>query len=191
MHGLSSRTSRFIRMDLRTGLKLRKQVCEVRRMLLSRRRRTFPQLSCSDSNWLGRTMWRAEVADLLRLTTISVPEVKIEDSPEKKIMRSRNITTHLRSNIFFIAMTGLIKRPGDCFVILDLIWSSVIWYQLHLKCGTEWILDGTVWYSLYLHLPDITATYCCRERTCYLDNIATIRFSPPAALSGRPPKLRQ
>ena len=66
-------------------------------------------------------MWRAEVADLLRLTTISVPEVKIEDSPEKKIMRSRNITTHLRSNIFFIAMTSLIKRPGDCFVILDLI----------------------------------------------------------------------
>ena len=57
-------------------------------------------------------MWRAEVADLLRLTTISVSEVRIEESPEKKIMRSTNITKHLKSNFFFIAMTGLIKRPG-------------------------------------------------------------------------------
>ena len=88
MQGLSSLTSRFIRMDLRTGLKLRKQVWEVKRTSLSRRRRTFPQLSSSDSSWLGRTICRAELSDLFRLTTISVSEVKIEESPENEILRT-------------------------------------------------------------------------------------------------------
>ena len=96
MQGLSSLTSILISIDLRTGLKLKKQVCEVRRTLLSRRRITFPVLSSSISSWLGRTRWREDSPDLFKLTAISVSFVFNEVTPGKtKTLNRKTTATYL------------------------------------------------------------------------------------------------
>ena len=102
MQGLSSLTSILISIDLRTGLKLKKQVCEVRRTLLSRRRITFPVLSSSISSWLGRTRWREDSPDLFKLTAISVSFVFNEVTPGKTKTLNRKTT----ATYFFFSGRG-------------------------------------------------------------------------------------